>query len=627
MADETYRIIYEANPDKAIRGINALVAALGKGEAAIDKFNAKLRQTAAAATAADKAVRDVGKGNRSVADLTRRLKELEDELKQVTTAAQGATTASAGVGQGGPGGGGGQGGGGGGGGQGGGNRPGIGNRVFTGMAVGAGMMAGRAAFGAMAKAGEEERGFLEQSADKTAEFRESLREYAQLRHENGPNDKIVKEALDFAKEGRVLPDEIAPFLTAYEGSAATGRDKGNIGGSVERGEITKEAQEALEGRIKVVAAQFANRTGLDGKTAGDVAGVASTYAKIGSDADLAGQLGAMHYGLNEGRGEISPLARGELGQAGSEILSGRVSGLGELGAFIGVASIASKSAGSAGTTYGQVSRLLNETGDEKGEFLKEAGVADKKGNFAKLKALRDYMEKAKPDDANAFLESKGFGNATDRRSVLGMLGNVDTLERRIAAANKIAANGGDVIAANASNLGEVATVTRNAKTAEFASQVDVGRQGEKLAQGQAFARARMTERGELKATGSTVLGDLWRRISGLGLGGEEQRVNTEAIQGLIRGGEQVNVDVARQFPKLFNNTLGKVQDPKEFTADYNRASAAVEAAGGDPFGGAPKKAAKALRNAADALDQVGDRGNPGPPVPGNQGAGFNPARR
>jgi hypothetical protein len=654
MPETTYTIKYVVDDSKALRGLASIEAALKKTQAEIQKTagmikalgqntpglkqaEADLKRVAgnlgtvtSAANKAEAQLKDVGKGNNSLGSYENRVEKVTAALGAATAAGATATSTLAGVGQGGPGGGG----------RAGGTLGADGRRMATAAALGT-AVAGRAAFREVARAGAEERGFLEEAAGTTGDFRESLREYASLRKEPGPNDKIVSEALALGKEGRLAPGEIAPYLTAYEGSATTGRDAGNIGGMVGVGGYTKAQQDALEARLKVRGAQFATRTGLDAKTAGDLTAVVSTYKKINSEADLAGQLGGMHYGVDQGRGEITPLARGELGQAGSEITSGRVSGLPELGAFIGVSSVASKTAGSAGTTYGQVSRLLNEVADDKGEFLKEAGVADKKGNFLKLKALRDHLAKVKPDDANSYLESKGFGNSTDRRSVLGMVGNVDVLEKRIAEANRIAANGQETMDRDAANGGEMATVNRGAKTAEFVSEVELGKRSEKLAQGQGFARARMKDPNQpggqrLKAEGFTVVGDMWRYVSGAGMTGEEQRVNTEAVQGLIKGGKPVNVDVAKEFPDLYANTYGKVQDPQAFAADYNRAAARVESAGGDPFGGAPKDAATAARaagaalnNLGNALDAVGNQrqGQAMPPPPGNGGAGFTPARR
>jgi hypothetical protein len=490
---------------------------------------------------------------------------------------------------------------------------------------------------------KDHRGFLAESAAKTADFRESLREYASLRGRPGPDNGIVREVTRFAKDASVFPEEASPFLTNYEGSAATGRMAGNIGGEVGKNGYTKQQQDALEAKLKIRGAKFATRTGLDARTAGDLTGVVSTYKKLASENDLAGQLGGMHYGLDQGRGEISPLARGELGQAGSSIQSGRVSGLPELGAFIGVASVASKSASSSGTTYGQVSRFLNESGEgneNQAQFIKESGMGAAKGDFAKLKALRDHLVQVKPEDSNTYLESKGYGNSTDRRSVLGMVGNVDVLEKRIAEAKRIADNGQEVIARDEANQRQSSSVNRGAEAAKFESEIEVGLGAQTLAQGKAFATARMMNPNQpggqkLKAKGFQVAEDSLYEAYKFGAEtGEESRINAETVEGLVRGGRQVGVDVPKRFPGLMKNLKRDGQGPEKFAYDFEHAAYAVSKAGGDPFGGAPKDAAKALRNAADALDKIkpdqgGAKpmgGNPPPPV-GNGGAGAVPGRR
>jgi hypothetical protein len=352
----------------------------------------------------------------------------------------------------------------------------------------------------------------------------------------------------------------------------------------------------------------------------------------------------MHYGLDQGRGEVTPLARSELGQAGNSIKSGRVSGLPELGAFIGVASVASKTAGSAGTTYGQVSRFLNESGgdgEEQKQFIQESGIGAAKGDFNKLKALRDYLAKVKPEDANTFLESKGYGNSTDRRSVLGMVDNVDVLEQRIAKANQIAADGRSIIARDEANANQLAAGNRQGAASMFASQIEVGIGAEKLEQGRSRATARMMDPARpggqtLKARGLTVATDvLWKAGNFGAETGEQHRVDEEAVRALIQGGSQVGVDVAKRYPRLKDvvEPFAVQPNPEQFAYLYQRAAYDVEQAGGDPFGGSPKDAAKALRNAAAALDRL-DAGQgqaqgmrQAPPAPGNGGAGVNPGRR
>lgn len=643
MSDELYRFVFDAGVDKALKNLERLDAGLTKTQIGIlktagmlktlgqnspgvtlmigslRKLDAELQSKVRDSTAAEAALKKVGQGNTAVTSLTKRLGAAEAALKRVTVAGNEAGTSLQGVGQnvklpgGGAGGGGGAG-------------------FIASAARGMGAMAGRAilrgSIGSVKEGLQDRVGFFADAAEKSTQFRESLREYASLRGKKGPDDSIVNEAVDFAKKGSVLPEEITPFLTNYEGSAATGRLKGNIGGNVGWNGFTKEKQEALEAELKVTGAQFATRTGLDAKTAGDLTGVVSTYKKLNSAKDLAGQLGGMHYGLDQGRGEITPLARSELGQAGSNIESGRVSGLPELGAFIGVASVAAKTAGSAGTTYGQASRLLNESGandETQAQFIKDSGIGDSKGDFNKLKALRDHLAKVKPADANSYLESMGYGNSTDRRSVLGMVGNVDVLEDRIKEANRRAANGQETIDANRANQHEQSSVNRQAEVDEFASTIKTGVTGERLRAAEAKARARLGDPNQpggqrLKAGPVQSVKDYIK--SGIAMGavsGEDIRVGVEANQALERGGSQAGVDVRKKY----GQALYEFSNPESRQKAFAAASEEVINAGGDPFGGPVRDAAKAARNLANMLDRL----KPPPQQGGNPGNGVVPLRK
>ena len=661
MPDETYRFIYETSAAGAAKGIDQLLALLIKLEAKSDQVDAKLKALGGSlpgvaksiadlqkldaelkskvtdAGAATKALQQVGTGNRAISGLNAKLEATGANLKGATAAAAGTAPALANVGQGA-------------GGKGSGGGSGAGG---IGLGVGGVMVAGRI-LGATADASTNQREYLAGVGGRVGEFRDSLREYASLRGRPGPDDDIVREASRFGMAAGMKPDEIRPFLTNYEGSAATGRMAGNIGGKVGENGYTPEQQRALEAQLKVVGGQFAVRTGLDAKTAGDLTGVVSTYKRLDSAADMAGQLGGMHYGLDQGRGEITPLARGELGQAGSAIASGRVSGLPELGAMIGVASVVSKTAGSAGTTYGQASRFLNETGagdEDKAAFIEASGMGAAKGDFNKLKALRDYIAKVKPADVNSYLEAQGYGNSTDRRSVIGMMGSVDVLEERIAKAKSIAENGQDVLDRNAQNRASVGTADRRGEAKDFNSEVDQGLQMSRLAAARKYALGQLKDPnqpgGPRINTWGTYITDMLRTVAtGGSVSGESERIDDRAMINLIRGGAKVGIDVRKKFPELNPGQLTP-QNVAARARDFSAAYDMVTAAGGDPFGGAPiggsgggsgpgAEAARKLREAATAVERL-DRPQgapagsanlaPEPGPSGNAGAGVVPGRR
>jgi len=674
MPGETYTIDYSAPPGKINRDVDSIIAKLTKLDQLIEKtrgslktlgndtpglrklvellikVDAELKSKVTAAANAEKALKEVGKDNRAITSMIGRLEKLEATLKETTAEAGVAAAVLAGVGSSGAAGiaaAGGVGSGGKGAAPGKGkSKAGMGGAA-AGMAMMAGANLARLGLQEAAEGAQKGRDYFTASANKVAELRDEAREYASLRKQPGPNDQILREITGFMKETGVTPDDAVRFLTTYEGSATTGRDKGNIGGRVGQGGYTQAQQDALENRLKVVGGRFGMATGLDSRTAGDLTAVVSTYKRVNNESDLAGQLAGAHYGIDQGRGEISPLARSELGQAGSAIESGRVSGLPELGAFVGVASVVSKSPGSAGTTYGQVSRLLNETGadnEDQKAFIKESGMEAAKGDFNKLKALRDHLAKVKPEDANTYLESKGYGNSTDRRSILGMVGNVDVLEERIKKANEIAGNGKAALARLDANQKEISNVGNRARAEDFAVDVDAGIQTEKLQIGRTAALARLKDPnqpgGSRIYTPGTAAWDAMR--TGLMMGsstGEQERIDQEAIEGLIRGGKKVNVDVPTMFPGLMRT--GLMRDAESDTTrreQFGKAFDLIESKGGDPFGGGAAQkldqAGNLIKEAARDVarqdqGQGGNQAAPGPPPqgPSGAGAGFVPGRR
>jgi hypothetical protein len=675
MADKTvkYEIDYSATPGKINGQIDQIIAKLTKLDQLIDKTQAKLKaigndmpgvkraiadlakldaelkHKVTDANAAERALKDVGKDNKAITALTARVQKLKLEMEELTAAATAAKAAAAGVGSGG---------GGGGGpvptpqpGPGGGKTPagkgkaGLGSLVP--MAVAAAGQIVRAGFAEAGEGAQKGRDYFTASTGKVEELRDRAREYASLRKQPGANDQILREITGFAKATGATPEDAVTFLNTYEGSATTGRDKGNIGGKVGPGSsYTQKQQDDLESKLKVVGGQFAMATGLDARTAGDLTAVISTYKKINTESDLAGQLAGAHYGIDQGRGEIGPLARSELAQAGSAIQSGRVSGLPELGAFVGVASVISKSPGASGTTYGQISRLLNDSGmgnEKQEQFVKDSGMGAATGDLNKAKALRDHLAKVKPADANTYLEAQGYGNSTDRKSMLGTVDNINVLEERIKKANEIAGNGTAAMERLAANQKEIGVVGAKLKANDFAVDVEAGLQNERLDFGRTAALTRLkdpTQAGGPRIyTPATSIVDAMRTVAMAGSNsGEAERIDEEAIEGLARGGKQVGVDVAAKYPKLMRTGITG-RDASTDTSRrelFSKAYDDVVAAGGDPFGGAPQQAAKALRAAADKLDALGKANGGGggggggggrtsmPPLP--NGSGVNPGR-
>jgi hypothetical protein len=511
MADKNYNIDYTAK-DSASAVTDALMRRVIALEVAVSAAKARLNGFAAG-------------GNRSAAAMTKRVSELLAELNKLngtlgTTNASLNLTAS--------------------------------NSNSAGLSIGK----MRLAFMAMHEAVEvldaigdgirDARDEVDKLAESNLKLRDSMRELANLQGHEGPDDEVAGEVLALGMASGMKPDEAVKFLEQFEGSIPAGRQLGNIGAgknAVEKKEL--ERAMALEG------AAFSARLGINPETGGDLSGVISQYTKIGKIEDFAGQLGAMAYGLNEGRGKLTPLIRGELGQAGAAVTDGRVKDLAELGSFIGVASTVAKSAGSSGTKFSQMDALLNTVGGEQGDYLQSIGVSDKKGDLAKLKELRKDLDKNGGGDWSTYLYSKGFHNKTDRQSTVAMARNIDVLEQRIATARGMVGRGGETIAADAAFLGRTITgQNRKSLAAEAASDFIKGSANESIVVAQRNATSRLKLPGVdaidtplTKATDAIFDHTIGALASPFGITGNRQsRINKEMLRSLEEKGKSVGVN-------------------------------------------------------------------------------------
>ena len=606
-----------------VRDIGKAISGLVRLNAELEKVRTNLKAMAGDAKSAGAAIEDVGKGNRSVTGLTERLEKLDVELKQKVIDANAAEAALARVGTGGPLGSG-QGGGAGGGGGGG-----VAQHALLRGAVKKAMGTGLVVAGlATARAGQDARAkreFLQHASERTSKLRLDLKEYASLRGENaGPTDRIVDEVTSFAKETGASVDEAADFLTAYEGSAPTGRDKGNVGGARPGGKANA-AQAELDRKVAVIAGQFGSAVGMDAKTAGDLAGVVGQYTKIQKPEDFARELGAMHYGLDKGRGAISTLARSELGTAGAsiadDIKDGRVSGLGELGAWIGVTSSISKTGASSGTSYKQVGRLLN-TMESKGggEFLTKSGIRAKQGDTAKLNALADYLRDNKVGNASDFLGKQGFENSTDIAATVSMVTQRDVLNQRIAEGRKV--TGRDVLDRNQLNQRSVSMGTQHSAVEEDVAIIEQGKRQEKVEIGRAQARAALIGRDKLKSTGmGGALQDMtFNWLTAGAETGEQVRVDTEMAQQLRERAKKVGIhDSTNKLSGIMLGSTWGGKDEEAFRAEYSKQYDRVVAA--ESAAEKIKQGGQLIIQGAQQMQQQGAQGGNG------KGAGFVPGRR
>jgi hypothetical protein len=653
---ETFQMGYEARVDAAISNIDRLIAKIAQLEAATDRSKAKLRtlgsDTSGVRTAmgsisnlgrafsaldalADRshgAVRRVGQDTGGMTRAAAKAKELEDRLHTVEVRATTAAAAVSGVGQGM--GGGGRGGAGAGMGGGGGGGPGagfigqVGRRVATDL-VSRGIHATAGAYG---DAQEEERDFQNSAAGRAIAFREERRELSGLMGHTDPNAAVLGASTKLMRSTGMDSREEAAFSTEYYGSAAVGRDKGNLGKA-------GADRDALEARNREVGGKFGVRVGLDLKTAGDLTGIIGAYKKVGSERDVAGQLAGLHYGLDQGRGQMTPLTKGALAQAGKAVSdegqigdvvrSGRVADLPELGAMIGVMSAAAKGAGSSGTNYGQLSRMLNKSGGQEGDFLQQAGVAGAKGDLAKLNALKGHLDKNKVGDIDKYLQDQGFGNQTDRAAAVHAIQNAGVMNDRVKEAHKRAANPDDFLRKNDEFKMGVLGQKRLAQADAEATEVERGTGAEALITlRQQGATHRMGKDYFTHQKGSAS-GSFSARVLGwAGAGdGEQELDDMEGIRLLKERYKASGKDLGKEFPELTNQVGGAKLpwDSKGRTSETNqvrerdvaRAIASIEAT--EKAAREQKEAAARLNDAAGALQAAAAA------MPGGGGATPAPA--
>lgn len=403
----------------------------------------------------------------------------------------------------------------------------------AGLAVGAaGAMAVRRLMGETSDAFSDAEKAQLGYAEKTAEFRDDRREIAAMMGKQGPDNAVIASSLKTMLTSGMTAKEEAAFTGEYYGSSATGREMGNIG----RG-LNDKQREALEQQMRDVAARFAVQKGMDPKTAGDLAGVVSQYMPLNSAEDLAGQLNAMYSSAQEGRGLVSPMIQGMLAQAPAALASGRVSGLPEFGAWVGMASTFSKSAKSAGVTYSWLDRALGRTQGASSEYLGRIGVDKQATMMGKLDVVSADLDKVQGDKLD-YLARQGFGSMEDRRAILAYYTNRATLKANITKAKASATKGKEAIQASLADQNEPNTARRLAESKVEASEVVQGTKYEDILTASAQAKAQLVADGGID-TSLTNVTDFasdwtWNIIGAKALGqsNRKHRIQNQANQNL-----------------------------------------------------------------------------------------------
>ena len=386
---------------------------------------------------------------------------------------------------------------------------GLGSSMTGFIAAAAGLAVVTKSMQIFSQAAEDAKKHLNEGAQSGLDKRGKAREYAGLMGKNSVDDDTMKGLFHLAQAGMMSFDKALQFGSQFEGSVTAGRDKGHINA-------------AQIASLKEETAAFASRVGLDEKTAGDLGGVIPMYVDMRHDekgreltdeqgVDLGmGQIAALQAGLQDGRGEVSILARKELATASGAIATGHIKDHAELGAFSRVASTIDTAQGS-GTVYKRMSRLVNEGLGDGGEFLKKAGVADKVGDYEKLKALKthvDAQQAAAPDpaafDRGKYLQAQGFGNDEEVRAAVGFMKEFDVLTTARDKARKVAGDGRSVRAANQGFRASVEGQEREGAAIREAGEYEQTRKRQRLAAQRKAAYGQLMAEDKIDTTSSNV---------------------------------------------------------------------------------------------------------------------------
>lgn len=356
----------------------------------------------------------------------------------------------------------------------------------------AGMLGVKQALDAIGDGLKGARDEAEKMGEKSFSDRDKAREYANLLGETGPNDKVMGSLYALGTASAKTFDEANAFGREFLGAIPAAQRKGKV----------------RDRDIQAIAAEgalFGTRVGLDDVTAGRLAGLIPGYINLVTDDNgkplnpqqvlerFSGQLGAMGFGLNEGVGQISSLAKAELKGVLPAMASGRVRDFAEGAAFIGVASQVSPEGRGAGTRFMELERLLFETSGPLAKFLKENGIDQEPtvyGRMAKLKAVLD--EKVGPGgDVKTFLSSHGARNEEEVAAGAFYYANFGLLTTERDEARRRTERGDEAMALNRAYTQDPNFQERQARTRGGWSQMKVGSVMQRLMIGRANALARM----------------------------------------------------------------------------------------------------------------------------------------
>lgn len=623
MANRTYSIVFEVNESNAIRGIDATIRKLDELDAKAKAVGAELKNfmgtrfntsgveaslkavvSALNTVSADAKVANVDLGK--VGTDRTNLKLYEAQLHGVISAIKalptgpkmGGATAGAAA-----------------------PSPALGMAASL-KGAGAYLAAGlgaREALQRVAATSADQRERQQASSALVVDLRSSLQELANLTGFMGTGEvteKTIRDQLAFQLETGTTTDKAIAFREQFRSSIGAGEARGNITGDI--ADITEKD-----------LATFMARTKMDPAMAGKLAGNISEYEKISRPHQILENFGEMGYYLNKfGLGKMADIA------APLQELRGRfLDAEGGGGKFASEADMTlmyalttnrgPKSPAANKTMMVQAQRALRRFEGDTGESLRRLGITP---DMDYLTALRKMQPTALGPDADITLSEMGFGNSTERTSLIRQASVLQTFDKlrgdpKFQADVKVAK--ANAVRDNQAFLASQAGQDIRSETMQLIQSVNEGIRVGKIERAMESAKSRLLQQQKDQIFGmGTISGGvadamvpvmtLWTQT------GEEARTEYEAFRSITEQARARGIDVKKSYPDL--ERMGDFSFTREDRAKlFEKIYDDVVSAGGNPGAYELEQAGKLLQEGAKKMKAQA-------PVMLQPGNGFDAAR-
>jgi hypothetical protein len=562
MPSESYDLVYDARIDKAVTGIDKLIAKIHDLDKVVDESEAKMKKlgndtpgltnimtvlarlradlgnTDHASGALTASIKRIGtntqlaKANATIAILIAELAKAEAQAKQ-TQAALASMQVPPGVGAalGG----------------GGGTTKGLASKALIGGAFVA--TAIRSGTKAVGESGQTERTYNAEVARKAIEYRSQLRETATLRDKTEVDDNLILEQLEFQEKTATKQEDSLNFKNQFLGAVEAGKKRGNI-------------TDQVADELMVEGATFAARTEMDAGTAGKLVGLMPNSMEVGSKQKGMSELGQMQYhlnklGVNSVRNLTSPMV-GLMAEMVDED-GGRVETPSNMAAILAASTTATGgSPGRSMTQVKQSNRVLRK--------MAASGIAEITMDDDYLTAMGKAARFLTAPNADQWMQDNKLGNRSENEATVRMAKLLPVIKKEIADP-KAQAFGDSAISVNQQfrkgKLGQA-----NASEARLlSSEIRQGMKSERVEILRNDAEARLKDPTRKGGPGidttATGIADAWTYISNAGgVYGRDERIDQEVIGDLTRRAKEAGIDPNAKLPngETVANALGSAKD-------------------------------------------------------------------